>query len=320
MPVPPPSPERSPQTAAARSQLRTALQSNSTRVDLASLAQRRKSARLVTREVLERVMIETIENVLLEGGADPVLGRDALLAKTREEFDRLLASHRQAESEREQAEVARANLEKQVRALKQELTEQNARLQHEIERSAPQVRFSEEALAAMEARVRAVLTDVVGEARREATGGDGAQLERRLQGVVDEILQEERDKARARALEVRDLEVERLQRRIAKLNRALGDTESTLAQVAASKQIDPGVASSYDRVQGPAADSVNAERKQELIKVVFVNNLLLRDRPVQASDLEGIPPGLLISTDRPAYEASGVDSAPLDPTTDETAF
>ena len=271
-------------------------------------------------------MLETIENVLLEGGADPVLERSELKERTREEFDRLMESHRKTVSERDQSERARRELELQVRALKKDLHEQNAKLQREIDRIAPQVRFSEDSLATMETRLRGVLDETLRDVRREGMPADKAGLskvERSLQDVVDQTMQEERDKAQAQAAEVRDLEVERLQHRIAKLNAALDTTESTLRNVAAAKEIDPGVASVYRGVQGPPGDDADGGRKQEMIKVVFVNNLLLRDKEVRPDDLEGIPPEYLISSGRFEAESPPESSrfaAPVEPVTDETAF
>ncbi len=70
-------------------------------------------------------------------------------------------------------------------------------------------------------------------------------------------------------------EIDRLERRVAKLTHSLGVTEEELKRVAAMKNIDVGIASLYRNVQG-----LNGEddgRKVEMLKDIFEANLALKN-------------------------------------------
>lgn len=67
-------------------------------------------------------------------------------------------------------------------------------------------------------------------------------------------------------------EVERLERRIAKLASALESAEGQITRLAQVKSIDPGVASVYHSVQGIDPEDAQRELKKELLETVFVSN------------------------------------------------
>jgi hypothetical protein len=58
-----------------------------------------------------------------------------------------------------------------------------------------------------------------------------------------------------------------------------------LARVAASKGVDPGVASIYGSVQGLSAVDSAAEQKKELLQNIFEANLALRQARSSAAQL-----------------------------------
>ena len=80
-----------------------------------------------------------------------------------------------------------------------------------------------------------------------------------------------------------------LERRIAKLNKSLKNTESTLRKVAAAKGIDHGLASIFDDIQGLNFDDANFERKSELLKEIFEQNIALQGRKPLEPDAGASP-------------------------------
>lgn len=71
-------------------------------------------------------------------------------------------------------------------------------------------------------------------------------------------------------------QIQRLERRVAKLNQSLGATEGELKRVAAMKNIDLGVSSIYRKVQGLSDDDEGAGAKKEMLKNLFDANVALR--------------------------------------------
>lgn len=71
-------------------------------------------------------------------------------------------------------------------------------------------------------------------------------------------------------------QIDLLERRIAKLTKALEMTEAELRRIAAMKSIDLGVASIYRSVQGLSPEEECLALKKELMKQIFTANLDLR--------------------------------------------
>jgi diguanylate cyclase (GGDEF)-like protein len=74
------------------------------------------------------------------------------------------------------------------------------------------------------------------------------------------------------------MQVELLQRRLAKLTESLGLTEQELARVRRMKAVDSGIESVYRDVQGLGADGEQSEIKRELMAKIFEANLDLKQR------------------------------------------
>jgi len=72
-------------------------------------------------------------------------------------------------------------------------------------------------------------------------------------------------------------EIDRLERRVAKLTESLDLTEEELKRVAAMKSIDLGVSSIYRSVQGLSSEEANAASKKEMLKNIFEANLALKN-------------------------------------------
>jgi hypothetical protein len=73
-------------------------------------------------------------------------------------------------------------------------------------------------------------------------------------------------------------EIENYERRIAKLNKCLADSETAIQNLAKMKNVDMGVASIYDGIQGLSHDDDHYEQKKEMLKCVFAANKELQRR------------------------------------------
>lgn len=92
---------------------------------------------------------------------------------------------------------------------------------------------------------------------------DAAPAPRPSAPVSDELLE-------------RDLKIDLLERRLAKLMSMLDVTEDELRRVQAAKQVDIGQPSIYRQVQGLSATETQQERKRDMMRSIFEANLELR--------------------------------------------
>jgi GGDEF domain-containing protein len=103
-------------------------------------------------------------------------------------------------------------------------------------------------------------------------------LEKRMiEMAVAELFEERRKAVTAQMAEHRQ-QMDMLERRIAKLTSLLGVTESELRRVLAMKNIDAGVASLYQTVQGLTDTDPQAESKKALMGEIFQQNLTFQKR------------------------------------------
>jgi len=178
--------------------------------------------------------------------------------------------------------------------------------------------------AALEARTKDELHRLMREAqegRPPEEGNDRGALQDQIARLEEELDRHRAELAQDRALtpeEVQAREIDRLQRRITKLNRALEANEDALRRLALEKNVDDGVASIYGDFQGLSGDDAKYREKREMIHVVFVNNLKLKNREVTDTDLEGVRDDWLLdvpgsggdATNRPASDAAS-DAPPI---------
>ena len=75
-----------------------------------------------------------------------------------------------------------------------------------------------------------------------------------------------------------DREVDLLQRRINKLTTSLSETEKRMQQLAALKNIDPGISSIYREVQGLDSGDGHFKKKSALMSDIFKANLALQKK------------------------------------------
>jgi GGDEF domain-containing protein len=109
----------------------------------------------------------------------------------------------------------------------------------------------------------------------KAPSGHFHELEERVLTLAREWTEEALAKALAESHREHSSEIEKLERRISKLTRALEDAQGELVRSQAGATIDPGVASAYRTVQG-LRDEQGTGAKREMLEKLFEANLELR--------------------------------------------
>lgn len=176
--------------------------------------------------------------------------------------------------------VVREEVESELDQLKQELAELKAGgpgAVEPVERPSvdgdavlmPQPASPEgEALAE---RIRAVFASLAGERT-----GELAHLEAKVIALALQELGEGRGGPDGPSSAEYESRIQRLERRIGKLNQVLGKTEEELRRVLQMKNVDPGLASIYRAVQGLSDDGSQNELKRVLMREIFEANLELK--------------------------------------------
>lgn len=101
-------------------------------------------------------------------------------------------------------------------------------------------------------------------------------LEREVIDLAVAELRRERAAGTAVRLEEQAKSIDLLERRIAKLNQLLGETEAQLRRARSRSSEDPGLASVYEGVQGLDEDDSQFDKKAELMASIFEANLAMR--------------------------------------------
>lgn len=103
---------------------------------------------------------------------------------------------------------------------------------------------------------------------------DLSSLKQEVAFVATELASKDRE----RSLADYDRQIEIFERRIAKLNSSLQQSEATIRDLASRKSADDGVASIYRTVQGLSEGEQNREAKHHLLVELFEANLALREQ------------------------------------------
>lgn len=183
----------------------------------------------------------------------------------RSEFMRLMGDRPSADEDpvQRQAATALARLEEEVAERRQEVEEQRRTL----ERVGGRVGEGDEEL---EAKLRALFVQWGGSAV------DPSPLEREVIRISVAQLREERARNEREKLLESQNQVELLERRVAKLNRLLEETEAELQRAVRAKVGDSGLASIYEDVQGLDEHDAQYEKKNVLMTAIFEANLQMR--------------------------------------------
>jgi prefoldin subunit 5 len=308
--------------------IRRAIKDKTERIPLRALEKRGfRSVQVLDMATIERIVAEAVEHALSAREQTLLPAERAVLeADAKQEFLKLLDEHKRVVKEKSDLERAREGLESQVATLREELMKQREALRTERDRklSGETFSLSAESFGELESKIRKLFSGFMNEERRLSLAELGpralkglSELEKELALMLDRLLADEREKLVARERKAHGEKVEILEKRIEKLNRALRETEQALATVIAAKSIDPGIASIYKTVQGLAFDALHFERKKELLKEVFLENLVLQKKDVRPEDRSDAPFG------RPAPPPPpppGDFAPPLEAMTEETAY
>ncbi|MEZ6013954.1 MAG: hypothetical protein R3F49_02465 [Planctomycetota bacterium] len=210
--------------------------------------------------LLEKAVNRTLIRRTLEGLPDDAL---SLSSSAREEFVRLALGT-------DASEAARINerASSTLVRLRGELARRRAAL--EVEAEVPHAVHDLRQTGAALERVRELFALHGGD--REVPLALERDVLRVVEGAFDDLLARERE---ARQREHRR-EADLLERRVAKLQALLVQSESELQRARGARGAEVGVPSMYDTVQGLSEDDPSHESKGALLSAIFVANLELR--------------------------------------------
>lgn len=254
-----------------RKNLRDALRklSYSTSVDQL----RRRGVRQVNVLGLDRV-VSLVEQAVYHSLRHRLMGLDRkqVADATKAEFLRLLQTNQKLSKDHQKLQEIKLRAEEEVHQLRRELAQQRTILRTKLDEAA--ARRREEGQDDDSAIVQQLHTLF------ETLGSRGklsfSDLQKQITETVLDVVAVERQSAIAAREELHSREVDLLQRRIAKVNQALGDTERQLAEAARSQPVEEGVASKFRDVQGLSPEDGNYQRKKELVYEIFRANLALQ--------------------------------------------
>lgn len=236
---------------------------------------RRRAGRLraISGAKVSRMIEQAVNRTLMQRTLN--VSREELrrLAKeARGEWERILTEHRVLRESRARVEDDRRELRDVLARLADERSERgepaDGRLSIE-----ELVARSEERGAREEGELEHELRRLV---RSLSRGTDPRAVEDEVVHRSVRALRETRRRASEERRRMHTDEVDRLERRVAKLLESLDETEVVLRRLEAAKAIDVGLPSLYRVVQGLSEEEENRELKQELMAAIFEANLTLK--------------------------------------------
>lgn len=257
------------------------------------------AVRVIDAQTIHQVARQAVEHVLRErpAGAPALTGEEvaevekavgARVLELMQQNQQLTAERQELVTRSQTVERRRAELEAQMTALRDELAQRQAELAEERKKS-PRVivTIDDASFDELERRVARVFERLARDG--ELTGPDGAvrlaTVERELRELLTRVVAE----VKAKHTGAEDAKVEELELRIEKLNQALAQREEAIRKLAVMKGFDPGIASIFDSIQGLDPSALDFDRKAELLKEVFLQNLELQGLEATRTDVEVFP-------------------------------
>ncbi|PIE22512.1 MAG: hypothetical protein CSA62_12320 [Planctomycetota bacterium] len=216
--------------------------------------------------LIEAAVHRTLKKQML-GLGGPVSDPSGLVENTSEEFLRLLQSQKTLAKEKEASEQRSVELREQVDDLRLMLHDAQKKLEDRQKQ------------AERETRARKAADDLsFTEALQELMHEHGASesLEHSVLGLVLTRLASERERITEARQQEFGGEIDKLERRIAKLSSSLAETEQQLSHALEDKGIEPGISSIYRGVQGLDNADAQFDKKSELMESIFAANLALQ--------------------------------------------
>ncbi|MEM7198951.1 MAG: hypothetical protein AAF628_01710 [Planctomycetota bacterium] len=207
------------------------------------------------------------------------LDRAQIAGETTEEFLRLLKSNKELVRSRDEALKQKQAVEGELDTMRRELEEQKQALRERLAEGELDFRAQHEGEnVEIAMRVQELFTELA-----NSDSADLPTLREQTLALVMDLVGNQRKATMEAHTAAQDSEVERLQRRIAKLTSSLATTEKKLVQVASLKDVDPGISSIYRDVQGLDEGDGHVERKRELMSDLFKANLALQKGETEAA-------------------------------------
>lgn len=200
------------------------------------------------------------------------MDREEIANATKDEFLRLLKSNEALEREHDELRSLKEAAEAQVDELRRELGNQQKILDDKL---ASANADSKEVHQAQDQELAGQIQELVLGLQES---GQTEDMPERVMALVMGALTDERRKATEAEEAIHDKEVVNLQRRIEKLTNSLNTTEQRLAEVAAIKNIDPGISSVFKEVQGLNNEDKQFGAKSALMSSIFEANLALQGK------------------------------------------
>lgn len=192
-----------------------------------------------------------------------VSDREKVVSATSKEFLDMLRRNEDLERSREDLERQKGEAEAQTEKLFERIQSLRGDLDRKVESYIQDLDTSGE-----DAAVRDRLD--------EFTAALDPQNRDRVKDFVQGLLDHQRKLVALAEAQVREREVERLQRRLDKLSDALERSERAREAAGNLAYVESGISSVYSEVQGLSPSDQNYQRKKELISDIFRANLLLQ--------------------------------------------
>ena len=199
--------------------------------------------------------------------------REQVIDATKEEFLRLMRNNEALENEASELRKLQTRAQDELDMLRRELGQATQTLEAKLAAAAvpAQVRIEGENadLAKRFYATFAMLHDA---------GGDFEQMRDGALAILLEFVDKERKTTIAATEAARDRDIDLLQRRVSKLSTSLEESEKRMVEIAALKNIDPGISSIYRDVQGLTDEDSMYKKKSALMTDIFKANLALQKK------------------------------------------
>ncbi|MEZ5962664.1 MAG: hypothetical protein R3F56_02345 [Planctomycetota bacterium] len=200
--------------------------------------------------------------------------REQVIDATKEEFLRLMRNNEALENEANELRKLQGRAEDELDMLRRELSQAQQTLDAKLAAAAlpAQARIEGEN-AELVKRFLETFSTV-----QDAAGTNIDQLRDGTLSLLLEFVEGERKQTIAATEAARNREIDLLQRRVTKLTSSLEVSEKRMVELAALKNIDPGISSIYRDVQGLDSQDALFKKKSALMADIFKANLALQKK------------------------------------------
>lgn len=226
--------------------------------------------RVIGMDQIARLVEDAVDRVLEERRVEiEEREREFIVAEAREELDRLTKEVRELSHVRERTMQEVSSSQLRVDELRLELQ----RSAQDLESARREVQAG--ALGASPEDLNQGVQRLVRDSLGDADPMRADRLSARLVAFVSGYVEQQRTAPREVDPAAQD-QIDRLERRMAKLKARLTEAETELSQTLSGAEVEPGIASVYRKVQGLERSSVQFEKKKGLMDVIFQANMKIQ--------------------------------------------